>query len=193
VKDSIEFKTEQMKALIKRRNSLSKKYENTVPTEIPLEVKSELDFIDKLLQEFDIDQSIYDAKPKMIGIKNSRDEEWYFQQMVHWVNRHPSALNVKFSRSSIYKFVLHFFVENIALNSSNASLSISELAQKVNGVSSKKDDLKLITQMSNIENLLGFLLTMQQRQLEYIPEVIDPQNGFVKYAINPINQTEFQQ
>ncbi|MCT3074099.1 hypothetical protein EFN64_10320, partial [Leuconostoc citreum] len=132
-------------------------------------------------------------RPTMIGIKNSRDEEWYFQQMKHWIERHPNALNAKFSRSSVYKFALHFFVENIALNANNARLNYSELAQKVNDANSTKSDSKLTAQFSNVENLLGFLLTMQQRQLEYIPEGINLENGFVKYAINPINPTEFQQ
>ncbi|WP_273709243.1 hypothetical protein [Leuconostoc mesenteroides] len=55
MKDAIEFKTSQMKALIKRRNVLNKKYDTTLPEDIPLDVKSELKFIDKILQEFDID------------------------------------------------------------------------------------------------------------------------------------------
>ncbi|QEA46300.1 hypothetical protein FGL72_03875 [Leuconostoc citreum] len=193
MKDAIEFKTSQMKALIKRRNVLNKKYDTTLPEYIPLEVKSELEFIENLLNEFDINQLIFDERPTMIGIKNSRDEEWYFQQMKHWIERHPNALNAKLSRSSVYKFALHFFVENIALNANNARLNYSELAQKVNDANSTKSDSKLTAQLANVENLLGFLLTMQQRQLEYIPEGINLENGFVKYAINPINPTEFQQ
>lgn len=58
MKDAIEFKTSQMKALIKRRNVLNKKYDTTLPEDIPLEVKSELDLIENLLNEFDINQSI---------------------------------------------------------------------------------------------------------------------------------------
>ncbi|WP_273948586.1 hypothetical protein [Leuconostoc mesenteroides] len=193
MKDAIEFKKSQMKALIKRRNVLNKKNDTTLPEDIPLEVQSELTFIENLLNEFDINQSIFDERPTMIGIKNSRDEEWYFQQMRHWIERHPNALNAKFSRSSVYKFVLHFFVENIALNANNSRLNYSELAQKVNDANSTKSDSKLTAQLANVENLLGFLLTMQQRQLEYIPEGINLENGFVKYAINPINPTEFQQ
>ena len=193
MKDAIEFKTSQMKALIKRRNVLNKKYDTTLPEDIPLDVKSELKFIDKILQEFDIDEEIFAKQGKTINIKNSRDEEWYFQQMKHWIERHPNALNAKFSRSSVYKFALHFFVENIALNANNARLNYSELAQKVNDANSTKSDSKLTAQLANVENLLGFLLTMQQRQLEYIPEGINLENGFVKYAINPINPTEFQQ
>ncbi|MGR8825294.1 hypothetical protein [Leuconostoc mesenteroides] len=59
MKDAIEFKTSQMKALIKRRNVLNKKYDTTLPEDIPLDVKSELKFIDKILQEFDIDEEIF--------------------------------------------------------------------------------------------------------------------------------------
>lgn len=173
MQDAIEFKTSQMKALIKRRNVLNKKYDTTLPEDIPLEVKSELELIENLLNEFDINQSTFDERPTMIGIKNSRDEEWYFQQMKHWIERHPNALNAKFSRSSVYKFALHFFVENIALNANNARLNYSELAQKVNDANSTKSDSKLTAQLANVENLLGFLLTMQQCQLEYIPEGIN--------------------
>lgn len=182
-----------MKALIKRKNILNKKYEATLPEDIPLKVKSELDFIDKLLQEFDIDEEIFAKQGKTINIKNSRDEEWYFQQMKHWAERHPKATNGQFGKSTLYKFAVHFFVENIALNANNARLNYSDLAQKVNDAKPQNSDSKLTAQLSNVENLLGFLLTMQQRQLEYIPEGINLENGFVKYAINPINPTEFQQ
>lgn len=193
MKDTIEFKTSQMKALIKRKNVLNKKYETTLPDDIPVKVKSELDFIDKLLQEFDIDEEIFAKQGKTINIKNSRDEEWYFQQMKHWAERHPKATNGQFGKSTLYKFALHFFVENIALNANNARLNYSALAQKVNDASLAKSDSKLTAQLANVENLLGFLLTMQQRPLEYIPEGVNLENGFVKYAINPINPTEFQQ
>ena len=193
MKDAIEFKTSQMKALIKRRNVLNKKYDTTLPEDIPLDVKSELKFIDKILQEFDIDEEIFAKQGKTINIKNSRDEEWYFQQMKNWAERNPRSTNGQFGKSTLYRFALHFFVENIALNANNARLNYSELAQKVNDANSTKSDSKLTAQLANVENLLGFLLTMQQRQLEYIPEGINLENGFVKYAINPINPTEFQQ
>ncbi|WP_394456543.1 hypothetical protein ACF0HZ_03225 [Leuconostoc suionicum] len=193
MKDAIEFKTSQMKALIKRRNVLNKKYDTTLPEDIPLDVKSELKFIDKILQEFDIDEEIFAKQGKTINIKNSRDEEWYFQQMKRWAERNPRSTNGQFGKSTLYRFALHFFVENIALNANNARLNYSELAQKVNDAGSQKSDSKLTAQLANVENLLGFLLTMQQRQLEYIPEGVNLENGFVKYAINPINPTEFQQ
>ncbi|MBK0041644.1 hypothetical protein FGL85_07580 [Leuconostoc pseudomesenteroides] len=193
MKDAIEFKTSQMKALIKRRNVLKKKYDTTLPEDIPLDVKTELKFIDKILQKFDIDEEIFAKQGKTINIKNSRDEEWCFQQMKHWAERNPSSTNGQFGKSTLYRFALHFFVENIALNANNARLNSSELAQKVYDVNSTKSDSKLTAQLANVENLLGFLLTMQQRQLEYIPEGINLENGFVKYAINPINPTEFQQ
>ncbi|MET3356671.1 UNVERIFIED_ORG: hypothetical protein ABIC58_000018 [Leuconostoc holzapfelii] len=193
MKSAIQFKTDQIKSLLKRKNNLLKRNESTLPSEVPFEVKSELEMIDRLLQEFDINQSIYDERPTMIGIKNSRDEEWYFQQMKHWVVRHPHATNGQFGKSAIYKYALHFFVENIALNSENARLDLSELTQKVNGVGSQKKDNQLSSKIANIEEQLGFLLTMQQRQLSYIPEVVDQQTGIVKYAINPINKTEIEQ
>lgn len=193
MKDTVEIRAQHMKTLLKRKNYLLKAYDIYLPEDIPLDVKSELDFIDELIQEMNVDEQVFNIQSKAINIRNSREEEWYFQQMSHWVQRHPAALNGQLSKGGIYKFALHFFVENVALNPSNANLNYSDLAQKVNHTGPSKADKKRDTQLSNIETLLGFLLTMQQRQLEYIPEGINLDNGFVKYAINPINPTEFQQ
>lgn len=193
MKSALEFKAIQVKALVKRKNVLTKKYESTPPEAMPFDVQSELAFLGQLLQEFEINESIYEARPAMIGIKNSRDEEWYFQQMKHWVARHPQATNGQFGKSTLYKFALHFFVENIALDAKNALLPMPELVQKIKGPSSDRAEAKANAILANIEGVLGLLLTMQQRQLDYIPEVFDAQTGIVKYAINPINKTEFQQ
>lgn len=193
MKSAIEFKADKVKTLVKRKNGLTKRYETTLPTEIPLAIKSELDLLENLLSEFTVDEEIFAKLAKTINIKNSRDEEWYFQQMKHWAQRHPQATNGQYGKSTLYKFALHFFVENIALNSANAGLNILDLAQKINITSSQKHDAKSNAIMANIEEVLGLLLTMQQRQLDYIPEVVDQQTGIVQYAINPINKTEFQQ
>ncbi|MSB65616.1 hypothetical protein [Leuconostoc lactis] len=193
MKSAIEFKADQVKTLVKRKNILTKKYQTTLPTELPLDVESELNLVDTLLNEFSIDEEIFSKQAKTINIKNSRDEEWYFQQMKHWAERHPQATNGQFGKSTLYKFALHFFVENIALNSDNAGLNILDLAQKINSPISQKQDAKSDAIMANIEEVLGLLLTMQQRQLDYIPEAVDQQTGVIKYAINPINKTEFQQ
>lgn len=193
MKDTVEIRAQHMKTLLKRKNYLLKAYDTYLPENIPLNVKSELNFIDNVIQEMDVDEQVFNIQTKAINIRNSREEEWCFQQMSHWVQRHPAALNGQLSKSGIYKFALHFFVENIVLNPSNANLNYSDLAQKVNHTGPSKADKERDTQLSNIETLLGFLLTMQQRQLEYIPEGINLDDGFVKYAINPINPTEFQQ
>jgi len=92
----------------------------------------------------------------------------------------------------IYRFALHFFIENIALNAANAKLQYGDLTQKLNALALKRENAKLEAQLANMDNLLGFLTTLQYRQLEYIPEKINLQNGLVDYSINPINETEFQ-
>lgn len=193
MKNVSQLKVLQTKRLIKRQNYLRKIYHAVSPTEIPLSVSSELQLIDQLLKDLNIDAAIYQRQPKVISIRNSNSEEWYFQQMCSWLDRHPEAIGANFNRSEIYRFALHFFVENIALNAANAKLKYGDLTQKINTLAIKRENAKLEAKLSSIENQLGFLTTMQHRQLEYIPEVVDQNNGFVKYAINPINETEFQQ
>lgn len=85
------------------------------------------------------------------------------------------------------------FIENIALNAANATLKYGDLKQKVNDLGLKRENVNLKAQLANMKNLLGFLNTLQYRQLEYIPAVINLKSGFVKYSLNPINETQFQQ
>lgn len=158
----------------------------------PPSVTEESQLIDHMLQDLNIDTAIYQKQPKLISLRHSDSEEWYFQQLFHWLDCHPEAIGTKFNRSEIYRFALHFFVENIALNAANAKLKYGELTQKVNALALKQENAKLEAQLANMENLLRFLTTLQYRQLEYIPEKINLQNRLVDYSINPINETEFQ-
>mgnify|MGYP003366437379 CR=1 FL=1 len=94
MKATVEIRAQHMKTLLKRKNYLLKAYDTYLPEDIPLDVKSELDFIDKVIQEMDVDEQVFNIQSKAINIRNSREEEWYFQQMSHWVQRHPAALNL---------------------------------------------------------------------------------------------------
>lgn len=193
MKNVSQLKVLQTKRLLKRQNYLRKVYRDVFPTEIPASVTEELQLIDHMLQDLNIATAIYQKQPKVISLRHSDSEEWYFQQLFHWLDRHPEAIGAKFNRSEMYRFALHFFVENIALNAANAKLKYGDLTQKVNSLALKRENAKLEAQLANMENLLGFLTTLQYRQLEYIPEFVNLKNGFVKYSLNPINETEFQQ
>lgn len=176
----------QTRRLLKRRNYLRKVYRDVSPTEIPITVNTELELIDQMLQDLKIDPTIYQKQPKVISLRHSQSEEWYFQQLSRWLDRHPEAIGAKFNRSELYRFALHFFVENIALNATNAKLPYGDLIDKLNALALKRENAKLEAQLANIENLLGFITTMQYRQLNFIPENIDFKNGLVNYGINPI-------
>ncbi|MGR8774164.1 hypothetical protein [Leuconostoc citreum] len=192
MKNVSQLKVLQTKRLLKRQNYLRKVYRDVSPTKIPESVNVELNLIEQMLKDLDIDQSIYQKQPKVISIRHSNSDEWYFQQISHWLERHPEAIGANFNRSEIYRFALQYFVENIALNAANAKLVYGNLTQKVAALSRKRENAKLESQLANIESLLGFLTTLQYRHLEYIPERIDFQNSLVSYAINPISETEFQ-
>ncbi|WP_349551448.1 hypothetical protein [Leuconostoc pseudomesenteroides] len=139
-----------------------------------------------MLQGLNLDPAIYQKQPKVISLRHSQSEEWYFQQLSRWLDRHPEAIGAKFNRSELYRFALHFFVENIALNATNAKLPYGDLIDKLNALALKRENAKLEAQLANLENLLGFITTMQYRQLNFIPENIDFKNGLVNYGINPI-------
>lgn len=184
MKDAIEIKTEEIKSLAKRKNYLTTQYEKTLPDEIPKKVKRELELIDAMFEDADVSEDIYQSMPKTINIKNSRDEEWYFQQIEQWAVRHPQATNGQFGRSTLYRFALHFFVENIVLSSTNASLTYDQVVDKVKYLSVSKSENIQIQQNRNIENSLAFLTAMMYQALNYIPESISDEK-YVNYAINP--------
>ncbi|MGR8823246.1 hypothetical protein [Leuconostoc citreum] len=192
MKDVFEFKTEHLKNLAKRKNYLTKKYQDVLADDVPISIKKELKTIENLILSADMPDEFYRKKPTTFSIKNSHDEEWYFQQMSRWIEKHPQVTDGRFGRGSIYKFALHFFVENIALNTANTTLSSEKLAENVktmNQNNTQQNDSQLIR---NIENMTSLLLAMQQKQFNYIPERIDEQ-GMVQYAISPMTHFELEQ
>lgn len=143
----------QTRRLLKRRNYLRKVYRDVSPTEIPITVNTELALINQMLQDLKTDPTIYQKQPKVISLRHSQSEEWYFQQLSRWLNRHPEAIGAKFNRSELYRFALHFFVENIALNATNAKLPYGDLIEKINTLAFKRENAKLEVQLANLENL----------------------------------------
>ncbi|WP_349535068.1 hypothetical protein [Leuconostoc citreum] len=192
MKNTFEFKTEHIKNLAKRKNYLLKKYKDVLAENIPKAIQVEMIIIDEMLASSDVAEGVYRKKPSTFSIKNSQDEEWYFQQMSRWIERHPDATDGKFWRGSIYKFALHFFVENIALNTTNATLSSEKLTEKVKGMNQNNKTQSDSQLIQNIENMTSLLLAMQQKQFNYIPERIDEQ-GMVQYAISPMTHFELEQ
>lgn len=191
MKDAIEIRIEHIKNLAKRKNFLTKKYANQIASDVPQKIQDELQLLDTLLADYDVPEEIYQSSPKMITIRNSRDEEWYFQQMLNWLKRHPDVINGQFARSTIYKFTLHFFVENIVLNSKNANLTIGELASRLNDLTQSKNEVKLTAQNKNIEESLSFMMSMIYHLMDTVPESIDPTNK-VQYMLNPMSEIELK-
>lgn len=188
MKDVIEIKTEEIKSLASRKKFLTTKYQNTLAEELPSSVTSELKLIDDLMTEANVSDDLYQSSPKMITIRNSRDEEWYFQQLLNWIKRHPQATNGLLGKSQLYKFTLHFFVENIVLNTDNAQLSFGQLEEKLSNLKQSKSDGTIVRQNRNIEQSLAFLISMSYRSLNFIPESVND-DGLVEYGINPFSES----
>ncbi|BAX72898.1 hypothetical protein [Leuconostoc mesenteroides] len=188
MKDAIEIKTEEIKRLASRKKFLTTKYQNTLTEELPSSVTSELKLIDDLMTEANVSDDVYQSSSKMITIRNSRDEEWYFQQLLNWIKRHPQATNGLLGKSQLYKFTLHFFVENIVLNPDNAQLSFGQLEEKISNLKQSKSDSTIVKQNRNIEQSLAFLISMSYRALNFIPESVND-DGLVEYGINPFSES----
>lgn len=190
MKNAIEMKMEEINRFSRRKAYLSKKYKNTLAGEIPTHVAAELTLIDSLMKQMDVSEEVYRKQPKLIGIKNSRDEEWYFQQMLHWVEKNPSVVDGQFGRSTIYRFALHFFVENIVLSSKNSSYSFNALIEKINHLSNTKVDATISKQNKNIEDSLGFMMAMMYQLVDHIPETVDHKD--IDYKLNPLSEIEIK-
>jgi hypothetical protein len=148
VKSAIQVQKEAAESLSRRLKILQKKYVNILPEAIPQVVKNEIVYINELLASLTFGSENSSQITPTITIRNSRDETWYMQQMQQWLDKHPTAITGQKGRSTIYKFALHFFVENIALQSENSLLSANELADRVKNMRYRNG------QFANIERKL---------------------------------------
>lgn len=139
--------------LKKRRNILIKQYEKFPDEKIPEKVILELQSIQKLLNEVSIEDI-----PKQISLKMSDLEKWYFALMLDWIIDHPDAINAaRFSRAEIYKFTMHFFVDNIILNSKNQNLSFGTLKNKVSKISEESElEKNILQQLKEIKDVTTY-------------------------------------
>ncbi|MFR4248911.1 MAG: hypothetical protein ACLT1L_03590 [Leuconostoc lactis] len=178
MKSAIELKTEQTNKLIKRLNFLK----NSKP-----ESREEIEFLTNMIASADVSNDVYDSRPSTINIKNSRDEEWYFQQIQQWIKRHPSSISGRAGRSSIYKFALHFFVENIVLNPENAKLTELQLAERLNDGRHDIDTKNIELKMNQLEEMTSFIMALLFKQFDYVPERVDDRS-VIQFAINSMNE-----
>ncbi|WP_349550022.1 hypothetical protein [Leuconostoc pseudomesenteroides] len=187
MKDVTKIKTETIKNLARRKNYLLNQYQD-ITADVPEQVTAELQLIELMLTEANVNDDTYQKRPATINIRNTRDEEWYFQQMKHWIKSHPQATSGKLGRSFIYKFTLHFFVENIVLNSQNRDLGLSELENRISQLSKNNDSRQINAQNKNIEASLGFMMSMLYQLVGHMPESVD--NKKIDYKLNPLTEIE---
>ncbi|MCK8605707.1 hypothetical protein LNP18_06265 [Leuconostoc citreum] len=169
---------------------MTNKYQDTLRAEVPETVEAELILIDSLLENADVSEDVYRKQPRTVTIKNSRDEEWYFQQMLRWVEKNPMTVDGQLGRSTIYRFALHFFVENIALSSQNGALRYAQLLGKLNRLTVTKAEAKQNAQNKNIEDSLSFIMAMVYQQMGYMPESL--KDNQINYQLNPMSEIEVQ-
>ncbi|MFT8757379.1 hypothetical protein [Leuconostoc pseudomesenteroides] len=161
VKSAIQVQREAAVSLNKRLKILQNKYTDVLPEEIPQVVKNEILYINDLLASLTFGSADFSQKTKMVNIRNSCDEEWYMQQMQKWLDKHPNAITGQKGRSTIYKFALHFFVENIALQSENSLLNANELADRVKNMRYRNGQLANIERkLKDIDDQLTFNTAM---------------------------------
>ncbi|MBS0949245.1 hypothetical protein JK159_02455 [Weissella minor] len=158
--------TQKQQAKLKRRmNILEKKFADD-PTKADQEVLDEVKQIQLLLTQLNrVEELIAEdiSVPRNTPITNNLTEEWYRAIFLEWLSTHTSALkNIKTSKSAIYTFALHFFVDNIVLNPKNAALKYEQLVDKLNRLNERDADLKKINfELADIRSILSFLNAMQ--------------------------------
>lgn len=187
MKNAIELKTEQTKKLIKRLNYLNYKYQEDISETNPAVINKEIALLEMMQKALEVSRNDYIKMPVNINIRNSRDEEWYFQQMKNWIQRHPTVLNGRSGRSSIYKFALHFFVENIVLEPNNTQLSDLQLADRIKTLTRSKSTSTADFKLDQLEEMTSFMMAMLFKQYDYIPEEIT-EKGMISYALNSMNE-----
>ncbi|GAK31598.1 hypothetical protein WOSG25_110760 [Weissella oryzae SG25] len=152
-----QIKQETQRKLSKRKNLLLKKYQNVQEDAIPDSVFEELDKIEALLQEVSIRKI-----PNQINIKMGELEKWYFTMMFDWMSAHPESFDSKsISMTEIYKFALHFFVENIVTVPGNSLMQVEKLRRKIGSMGEANSiEKNIYRQLEDIKNLAAFNSSM---------------------------------
>lgn len=181
MRNAVDLKTDQTKKLIKRINFLK----NNKP-----DADGEIEFLTQILNDMDVKDEDYESRPKLVNFKNSKDDEWYFQQMQQWLKRHPTVLGSKTGRSTIYKYTLHFFVEHIVLNPDNAKLTESQLAERINSEKTDTNTKNIELKIEQLEEMTSFIMALLFKQFDYVPEEVN-ERGMIGFAINSMNEFGF--
>lgn len=182
MKTAIELKTEKTNNLVKRIKFLK----DNKP-----ESQEEIEFLQKMINDMDIKNEYYNSTPSIVNFRNTHNDEWYFQQMKNWVERHPTTVGGTTSRSKIYKYALHFFVENIALNPDNAKLTELQLAERINGSKYNESTKNVELKMNQLEEMVSFIMALLFKQFDYVPQNIN-ERGMIDFAINSMNEFGFE-
>ncbi|CUW06037.1 hypothetical protein [Leuconostoc gasicomitatum] len=190
MQNAIEMKIMHIKKMVKKLNYLQKKNAQVLPDSISVEDRDEIQLLERMLEDMNVSDDIFQKQPKTINIKNNRDEEWYFQQMKTWIQRRPTALNGQSGRSTIYKFALHFFVENIVLQPDNTQLSELLLAERIKNLHKQTPKNVADFKLEKLEEMTSFTMAMIFKQYDYIPEEV-LNDKMINYAINSMNEYGF--
>jgi len=190
MQNAIEMKIMHIKKLVKKLNYLQKKNAQVLPESISLEDRDEIQLLERMLKDINVSEEDYQSRPQIVNFKNSRDDEWYFQQMKTWIQRHPTALNGQSGRSTIYKFTLHFFVENIVLQPDNTQLSELLLAERIKNLHKQTKKNIADFKLEKLEEMTSFTMAMIFKQYDYIPEEV-LNDKMINYAINSMNEYGF--
>lgn len=188
-----EIQAESEKKLKRRLNALSKKYQNVPEKDIPLDIKKEIIAIQQIMGQMEQEIPQKD-KWETATVKGSEKEEWYYNMMRMWANTHTDALNEnsKTARATLYRFALHFFVEQIVLSPKNNALSYSMLKEHVKTMTDKRDRelVKVTRKLKDIENMVAYLGSITNADAETNPKFGTEFDAFVEKGLPTDNNPE---
>ena len=145
--------------LKKRLSYLEKQYADD-PTIGTTDVIAEVRQIEGLLKQ--IQQEPEKHKFPNFSVRDSPNDAWYRDVMFYWITQHPESGLTTGEKSTMYKFLLHFFVDHIVLNPQSSALTYNNLVQKVERLNQIDPSLREINYMlKDIRKLTSFIAAMQ--------------------------------
>lgn len=149
--------------LQKRLNRLEKKFAGRID-EATEEDLNEVRQIELILEQLSRLDGLDDEEGKRnMSITTSPTEEWYRTILMEWFAQHPSAVSTKkLTKSYIYSFLLHFFVDNVVLNPDNAGLGYESLVTHLNEMTQPNSDWKKVGyDLADLKTMTALILSMQ--------------------------------
>lgn len=163
--NSVYKSKEKMRSRLKKRLAILEKKFNSDPDNVDAKMLQETNQIDDLLKLLDEPESIDQKSKNVVPIRENAEESWYRSLAGYWFGQHSETGVNPTQQSTIYKYILRFFVDQVVMNPENFGMSYPALLNKMEHLNSDDGQLKDISRdLEDIKKVISFIAAMEHER-----------------------------